>query len=96
MWEFEQLRDYIFKHLDESITDPFTRLDAAEVLGLDQWIAPALAQLCHRQASLTAAEGKRLGFKRFAEVCRLREHNRPRFAVSEYEKWLNKGRILRK
>ncbi|KAG8912069.1 hypothetical protein FRC00_005329 [Tulasnella sp. 408] len=96
MWEFEQLGDYIFKHLDESITDAFTRIHIADVLGLDQWIAPALAQLCHREASLTAAEGERLGFKRFAEVCRLREHVRQQFPVSNYERWLNKERILKK
>lgn len=96
MWEFERLGDYIFKHLEKLITNPFTRIDIADVLRLDQWIALALAQLCHRQAALTAAQGERLGFQRFAEVCRLREHIRRRFAVSEYEKWLNKGRISRK
>ncbi|KAG8923894.1 hypothetical protein FRC00_005725 [Tulasnella sp. 408] len=96
MWEFEQLRDHTFKHLDESITDPFTRIDIADVLGLDRWIAPALAQLCRRETALTAAEGERLGFKRLTEVCRLREHPRQQFPLSDYEKWLNKGLISRK
>ncbi|KAG8912070.1 hypothetical protein FRC00_005330 [Tulasnella sp. 408] len=96
MWEFEQLRDHILKHLDESITDPFTRIDIADVLGLDQWIAPALAQLCRREAALTAAEGERLGFKRLTEVCRLREYYRRQYALSDYEKWLNKELISRK
>lgn len=96
MWEFEQLSDYLFKYLDKSITDPFTRIAVADIIGLDQWIAPALAQLCYRKTALTAAEGERLGFNRFAEVCRLREHVRHRFAVSDYEKLLNKERILRK
>ncbi|KIO30408.1 hypothetical protein M407DRAFT_20475 [Tulasnella calospora MUT 4182] len=96
MWEFEQLRDYILKHLNKSITDPLKRIEIADDLGIDQWIAPALAQLCNREAPLTPAEGVRLGFKRFAEVSRLREHPRQRFQVSEYEKWLNKRAVSNK
>ncbi|KAG8925895.1 hypothetical protein FRC01_009573, partial [Tulasnella sp. 417] len=35
MWDFEQLRDYIFKHLNASITDPFERIEFADALGFD-------------------------------------------------------------
>ncbi|KAG8933220.1 hypothetical protein FRC01_010371 [Tulasnella sp. 417] len=97
MWDFEQLRDYIFKHLDESTSsDPLKRIEIADLLGFDQWIAPALAQLCHRKEYITPMDGVRLGFNRFAEVCRLREHPRQRFAASEYEKWLDKETISMK
>ncbi|KIO30409.1 hypothetical protein M407DRAFT_20476 [Tulasnella calospora MUT 4182] len=85
MWEFEQLRDYIFKHLNASIADPFERIEFADALGFEQWVIPALAQLCNREAALTAAEGARLGFDRFAIVCRQREDRRTRHQVLEYE-----------
>lgn len=93
MWEFEQLRDYIFKHLNASITDPFERIEFADALGFGQWVVPALAQLCNREAALTAAEGARLGFDRFATVCRQREAPRHRYQVSEYENRLNQAAI---
>ncbi|KAG8923895.1 hypothetical protein FRC00_005726 [Tulasnella sp. 408] len=90
MWDFEHLRDYIFKHLDTTITDPFERIQVADALGFEQWVIPAMAQLCNREAPLTAVDGARLGLYRFAEVCRLREHPRERYEVSKYEEWLKK------
>lgn len=90
MWDFEQLRDYIFKHLDETITDPLERIQVADALEFEQWVIPAMAQLCKREAPLSAMEGASLGFHRFAEVCRLREHPRKRYEVSKYEEWLKK------
>ncbi|KAG9016334.1 hypothetical protein FRB90_003265 [Tulasnella sp. 427] len=90
MWEFEQVREFIFKHLEASITDPFERIEFADALGVGRWVVPALAQLCFRDASLTAAEGARLGFERFALVCRMRETPRTRQNVNQYEASLNK------
>lgn len=93
MWEFEQLRDYIFKHLNTSITNPFDRIEYADALGFSQWVAPALCELCTRDAALTAAEGARLGFARFAEVSRLRETGRSKYNVTQYDGWLKKAVI---
>ncbi|KAG8944474.1 hypothetical protein FRC04_001786 [Tulasnella sp. 424] len=93
MWEFEHVREYIYKHLDVSITDPFERIEYADALGFSQWVAPALCNLCTRDAAFTAAEGGRLGLVRFAELCRLREMNRPKYNTTQYDGWLNKAII---
>lgn len=91
MWEFEQLRDYIFKFLDKSVEDPFERIEFADMLGVEMWIIPALAQICHRDKALTVEEGKRLGFARLVKVCKQRERDRPQYEISDYETWLGES-----
>lgn len=85
MWEFEQVHNYIYKYLDELVKDPFERIEMADCLGLKDWIAPALAQLCLRDAPLTASEGAKLGIDRFANLCRTRESGRYRYDQTWYE-----------
>ncbi|KAG8944475.1 hypothetical protein FRC04_001787 [Tulasnella sp. 424] len=95
IWEFEHVREHIYKHLDETIKDPVERIEYADILGFSQWVAPALIELCMRTAALTAAEGARLGFVRFAEVCRVREMGMSRngYDATQYDGWLNKAII---
>ncbi|KAG8918127.1 hypothetical protein FRC01_002037 [Tulasnella sp. 417] len=95
MWDFAQLRDYIFKHLDKSVKDPVPRIEYADLLGFEDWIVPALARLCERSEPLTIEEGMRLGIARFAEVCKHRERGRDLSNPSEYEKWIDKSVVLR-
>ncbi|KAG9048411.1 hypothetical protein FS837_012925 [Tulasnella sp. UAMH 9824] len=85
MWEFEQVHNYICKYLDELVKDPFERIELADCLGLKEWVAPALVQLCMRDAPLTASEGARLGIDRFANVCRTRETGRTLYDLNFYE-----------
>lgn len=94
MWEFDQLRDYIYKHLDKSVKDPLPRIEYADALDFENWIVPALAQLCNRTEVLTAEEGARLGLARFAEVCKHRERGRSRSNPSDYENWIDKSVVL--
>lgn len=94
MWDFDLLRDYIFKHLDKSVKEPIPRIEYADLLGFENWIVPALAQLCQRSEPLTAEEGARLGLARFAEVCKHRERGRDRSNPSDYEKWIDKSVVL--
>lgn len=93
IWEFDQLRDYIYKQLDNSVKEPILRIKCADLLGLENWIAPAFAELCRRAQSLTAEEGAMLGLARFAEVCKQRERGRRLYSASEYEVWLDKSVI---
>lgn len=95
MWEFDQLRDYIYRYLDKSIRDPLPRIEYADLLGFESWILPALALLCQRENPLTPEEGARLGIVRFAEVCKHRERNRSRYNPSDYEGWIDKSVVLK-
>ncbi|KIO18924.1 hypothetical protein M407DRAFT_246351 [Tulasnella calospora MUT 4182] len=91
MWEFEQLRDYIFRFLDKSVKDPFERLEFADMLGVEAWIIPALAEICQRSNSLTVEEGARLGYARLVKVCQQRERGRSGYEVSDYVTWLGEA-----
>lgn len=94
MWQFDQVCDYIYKHLDESVVDPFERLDYADELGFESWILPALAELCRRSEPLNAREGARLGHSRLAEVHRHREYGRREQDVSTYQAKINRTEVL--
>lgn len=73
LWGFEQLRVYIIKTMDSIVQDPLDRIQLADQYGLTEWLYPAYAKLCARDASLTAEEGRRLGFERLAALSRIRE-----------------------
>ncbi|KAG8967799.1 hypothetical protein FRC05_001895 [Tulasnella sp. 425] len=73
LWGFEQLRAYIIKTMDSIAQDPSERILVADQCGLTEWLYPAYAKLCARDASLTAEEGRRLGFERLAALSRIRE-----------------------
>ncbi|KAG8921499.1 hypothetical protein FRC01_000224, partial [Tulasnella sp. 417] len=73
LWRFEQLRAYIIKNMDSMTRDPFTRIQIADAYGLTDWLHPAYAKLCARDASLTFEEGRRIGFERFAALVKIRE-----------------------
>ena len=70
------------------------RIEYAAALEFDNWIVPALAQLCNRNQCLTAEEGARLGLARFAEVCKQRELGRRQYNPSDYESWIDKSAVL--
>lgn len=53
--------------------DPFDRIQIADDYGLTDWLYPAYAKLCARDASLTFEEGRRIGFERFAVLVKIRE-----------------------
>ncbi|KAG8918128.1 hypothetical protein FRC01_002038 [Tulasnella sp. 417] len=88
MWEFEQLRDYILKFLDRSVKDPFERIEFADMLGVEAWIIPALAQICQRSNALNVEEAAKLGYARLVKVCKQRERRRSAYEISDYETWL--------
>ncbi|KAG8967794.1 hypothetical protein FRC05_001890 [Tulasnella sp. 425] len=72
-WGFEHLRTYIIQILDSLAQDPLDRIQIADECGLTEWLHPAYAKLCARDAPLTAEEGRRLGFGRFAALGWIRE-----------------------
>lgn len=72
-WGFEHLRTYIIQILDLLAQDPLDRIQIADECGLTEWLHPAYAKLCARDAPLTAEEGRRLGFERFAAIGWIRE-----------------------
>ncbi|KAG8987801.1 hypothetical protein FRB90_003137 [Tulasnella sp. 427] len=88
MWEFEEIRDYIYKFRDKSVKDPFERLEFADMLGVEAWIIPALAEICSRPQSLTLQEGTRLGYARLIQVCQQRDQGRQQYQISDYQTWL--------
>ncbi|KAG8944117.1 hypothetical protein FRC04_002155 [Tulasnella sp. 424] len=59
--------------MDSIAQDPLDRIQLADQCGLSEWLYPAYAKLCARDASLTAEEGRRLGFERYAALSRIRE-----------------------
>lgn len=73
LWGFEQLRAYIIKTTDSIAQDPIDRIQLADKCGLTEWLHPAYAKLCARDSSLTAEDGRKLGFERFAVLSRIRE-----------------------
>lgn len=73
LWGFEQLRAYIIKTVDSIAQDPLDRIQLADQYSLSEGLYPAYAKLCARDASLTAEEGRSLGFERYAGLSRIRE-----------------------
>ncbi|KAG8944114.1 hypothetical protein FRC04_002152 [Tulasnella sp. 424] len=55
-WGFEHLRTYIIQILDSLAQDPLDRIQIADECGLTEWLHPAYAKLCARDAPLTAEE----------------------------------------
>ncbi|KIO22958.1 hypothetical protein M407DRAFT_27526 [Tulasnella calospora MUT 4182] len=72
-WNFDQVRQFIIQELDFVAVDPFDRIRIADECRVPEWLRPALARLCARKSDLTAAEGRALGYERFAAICRIRE-----------------------
>ncbi|KAG8967795.1 hypothetical protein FRC05_001891 [Tulasnella sp. 425] len=73
IWGFGYLRKYIYQILDGLVQDPLDRIELAEERGFREWLHPAYAKLCARDAPLTAEEGGRLGLERFAAIGWIRE-----------------------
>lgn len=75
MWTFDSARVFILRHIEKHFAtqDPLDYIDVAMKCRVGNWLQPAFQRLCERQGSLTAEEGARLGFTRFAAICRIRE-----------------------
>ncbi|KIO22961.1 hypothetical protein M407DRAFT_27529 [Tulasnella calospora MUT 4182] len=87
LWRFEQLRAYIIMSMDSIASDPFDRIQVADDCGLTDWLYPAYARLCARDASLTIEEGRRIGFERFAALGKIREDDFKSTIRSGTRKW---------
>ncbi|KIO16895.1 hypothetical protein M407DRAFT_33451 [Tulasnella calospora MUT 4182] len=88
LWRFEQLRAYIIMNIDSMAWDPFDRIQVADDCGLTDWLHPAYARLCARDASLTIEEGRRIGFERFAALVKIREDDF-KSAIRSGSRWPN-------
>jgi len=74
-WSFDRIRTYAIKLFDTLFVDqdPIDRLDLCFTAKLTQWARPAYDRLCRRKEHLTADEGPKLGWERFAAISRIRE-----------------------
>ncbi|KAG8998947.1 hypothetical protein FRB94_006493 [Tulasnella sp. JGI-2019a] len=75
LWSFKATKAYAITVFDTRFTDedPFDRLDHAFQCGVPKWVRPAYATICLREEPLSADEGRRLGWERYAAICRIRE-----------------------
>lgn len=76
-WSFDRIRQRAIDLFDAPAfadqQDALDRLDLAFQCHVPQWVLPAYDALCRRVEPLSAEEGPRLGWTRFAALCRLRE-----------------------
>ncbi|KAG8883139.1 hypothetical protein FRB98_003284 [Tulasnella sp. 332] len=74
-WGFAAVRTYAIERIEHQHRhqDALDRLELAERCSVLHWLHPTYNTLCTRGEPITADEGKRLGFERFAAICRIRE-----------------------
>lgn len=72
---FDRIREHAISRFDTTFThqDSLSRLELAFRCHVPKWVTPAYDELCRRPTSLTAEEGERFGWVRFAAICRFRE-----------------------
>ncbi|KAG8854193.1 hypothetical protein FRB96_007749 [Tulasnella sp. 330] len=75
LWSFNATRAYAISLFDTKFTDEdcFNRLERAFACAVPKWVRPAYDAICRRPQSLSANEGRRLGWDRYAAICRIRE-----------------------
>ncbi|KAG8869223.1 hypothetical protein FRB97_001468, partial [Tulasnella sp. 331] len=75
LWSFTTMRAYAIAVFDTKIAeeDPFNRLERAFAYAVPKWVQPAYDAICRRPESLSADEGRRLGWERYAAICHIRE-----------------------
>ncbi|KIO16896.1 hypothetical protein M407DRAFT_33452 [Tulasnella calospora MUT 4182] len=73
IWGFEHIRSYIMRTLETMALKPIDIIQVADACGVVEWLHPAYAKLCAREDSLTAEEGFKLGFRRYAALVEIRE-----------------------
>ncbi|KAG8944130.1 hypothetical protein FRC04_002168 [Tulasnella sp. 424] len=83
MWNFEDLRNDIISHVNQTISDasPLDRIDASLKCRVEEWLHPAYQVLCERGTGLTNEEAEHLGLGRAAAIWRIRESRRPILSV---------------
>ena len=74
-WSFDNVRDYAINQIEQQChgRNAFARLAIADGFNVEEWKLPAYVAICKRKESLTAKEGRQLGFERFSALCRIRE-----------------------
>ncbi|KAG8895973.1 hypothetical protein FRB99_000234, partial [Tulasnella sp. 403] len=79
MWDFERIRAYAISQIDDNYDhqDPLDRIDLAEKCRVAKWLHPAYVKLCERAEPMTGVDGRRLGYDRFAAICKIREMKKP-------------------
>ncbi|KAG8991846.1 hypothetical protein FRB94_012214 [Tulasnella sp. JGI-2019a] len=75
LWSFSTTRAYAIAVFDARVADedPFDKLERAIACGVSKWIRLAYDAMCRRPEPLSADEGRRLGWDRFAAICFIRE-----------------------
>ncbi|KAG8868443.1 hypothetical protein FRB97_002365 [Tulasnella sp. 331] len=75
LWSFSATRAYAISIFDTKLAgeDSFDRLERAFACAVPKWVRPAYDAICRRWESLSADEGRRLGWERYAAICRIRE-----------------------
>ncbi|KAG8869081.1 hypothetical protein FRB97_001627, partial [Tulasnella sp. 331] len=76
LWSFSATRAYAISVFDTTLMeeDSFDRLERAFACDVPKWVRPAYDAICRRWESLSADEGRRLGWERYAAICRIREY----------------------
>ncbi|KAI0315207.1 hypothetical protein OF83DRAFT_1246866 [Amylostereum chailletii] len=77
-WSFESIRDLAIERLDSLLVDPLKRLTLARMFGVEDWIKPALTDLCARQTPLDAEDIEKMEARDVALVSAVRELLRAR------------------
>ncbi|KAG8880651.1 hypothetical protein FRB98_004965 [Tulasnella sp. 332] len=75
LWSFDSTRALAITIFDTRFPDEdcFDRLERSLACGVPKWVRPAYDAICRRPESLSADEGRRLGWERYAAICRIRE-----------------------
>ncbi|KAG8869222.1 hypothetical protein FRB97_001467 [Tulasnella sp. 331] len=75
LWSFNATRAYAISVFDNRFPEEncFDRLERAFACAVPKWVRPAYDDICRRPESLSANEGRRLGWERYAVICRIRE-----------------------
>ncbi|KAG8898652.1 hypothetical protein FRB99_007240, partial [Tulasnella sp. 403] len=70
MWSFADIRSYVIKQIDDNFAhqDALDMIELALKCQVADWLHPSYVRLCDRVEPITALEGSRLGFERFAAI----------------------------
>ncbi|KAG8867006.1 hypothetical protein FRB97_003598, partial [Tulasnella sp. 331] len=75
LWSFSATRSFAISIFDTKLAgeDSLDRLERAFACAVPKWVRPAYDAICRRRESLSADEGRRLGWERYAAICCIRE-----------------------
>jgi hypothetical protein len=74
-FKMSRVRDFAVKAIAtrKGVKDTVTIINLAMEFDIQEWLAPAYAELCYRKKALTAEEGQLLGWETFAKLTEARE-----------------------